>query len=138
MNIIKRFWKYVNKRGPDECWLWTGATGSKGHGRFWIKYKQQAAHRISWAIAHRIWPIPKDKQINHTCDNRSCVNPAHLYLGTQEENNQDTSPLTVKDVREIRYLHNIEGYSHNQLGYKFNVKKQCIGNICRYETWKNV
>ena len=136
MSIIKRFWKYVDKQGPDDCWEWLG-TLSNGYGQLGIKGKLQRAHRVSWAIAHKTWPIPAEFQINHTCDNPSCVNPVHLYLGTQEENARDASPLTLVDVRKIRQLR-LEGYKLKDLENMYSVTKVTISNICRYNTWANV
>ena len=136
MSIINRFWSYVDKRGPDDCWLWTGALRN-GYGRLKIKHKSQFSHRVSWAIANKTWPIPKDKQINHTCDNTSCVNPAHLYLGTQEENMQDASPLTSENVREIRQLRK-EGLEQWKIGHMYDVTRETISNICNYNRWKEV
>jgi len=137
MNIIKRFWKYVDKCGPNDCWEWVGFVKPGGHGRFWIKGKSHGTHRVSWAIAHHIWPIPKGLQINHFCDNKSCVNPAHLYLGTQEENTQDASHLTPENIKKIRHLHNI-GYSRKQLSQQFNITTRSIGRICNHKTWKGI
>ena len=138
MNIIKRFWKYVDKRGSDECWEWTGGLKENRYGHFSLKGKTYRAHRVSWAIAHRTWPIPKGRYICHTCDNPTCVNPNHLYLGTPASNMQDRSPLSPEDVREIRYLRKFEAYSYEQLSYKFNVIKRTIRNICKYKSWSNV
>ena len=138
MSVAKRFWKYVDKRGPDECWEWLGCILNTGYGQFHMPKGRIGAHRVSWAIAHRMWPIPKGLQINHTCDNRGCVNPAHLYLGTHSENMQDASVLTPEDVREIRYLREFEGYSYDQLSFKFNVSSRAIRKIYNHETWKEV
>jgi len=138
MSIIKRFWTKVNKRGPDDCWEWLGKPGANGYGRFRIKGNRQEPHRISWAIAYRTWPIPKDKYICHKCNNKLCVNPAHLYLGTPAQNQQDASSLTLENVQEIRYLREFEGYSYDQLSFKFNVTVGGIGNICNKKRWKNV
>ena len=137
MNIIKRFWKYVDKQGPNECWEWIGCKDNNGYGQLGIKGKKQGAHRISWAIAHKTWPIPIGKQINHTCDNESCVNPAHLYLGTQQDNMRDKSALTLEDVREIRKFRT-EGYKLRELEIMYGYTTQFIGQICSYKRWKNV
>ena len=135
MNIIKRFWKYVDKQGPIDCWEWTGAI-RKGYGLFVINYKNESAHRVSWAIAHKTWPVPEG-MICHTCDNRGCVNPAHLYLGTNTTNQQDASPLTPKDVREIRQLRK-ERYTQTEIGNMYGVTQVAISNICSYERWADV
>ena len=137
MNIIKRFWKYVDKRGPDDCWEWLGCILNTGYGQFHMPKGRIGAHRVSWAIAHRMWPIPEG-MICHTCNNKACVNPAHLYLGTQTTNMRDRSILTAEDIVEIRYLNKFEGYTHIDLSEKFSVPKSTIGKICRHTSWKNV
>ena len=140
MNIIKRFWKHVDKQGPDECWRWTGYLKTEGYsyGVFKLKGKRHRAHRVSWAIAHRTWPIPEGGHICHTCDNKACVNPNHLYLGNNTTNMRDKSTLTPVDIKEIRFLHKFEGYTYIDLSEKFHVAKSTIGLICRKEHWKNV
>jgi len=137
MRIIKRFWKYVNKKGPDECWEWKAAKDGTGYGLITIKMVMHKAHRVSWAIAHHTWPIPNGFQINHTCDNRSCVNPAHLYLGTQQDNMQDRSSLTPDMVREIKRMRKA-GYRQNFLAKKYGVSNASIHDICKGKRWSNI
>ena len=137
MNIIKRFWSKVDKKGPDECWEWSGAD-YHGYGHFKFRSETHQAHRVSWAIAHKTWPIPVGKMICHTCDNRNCVNPKHLYLGTNTTNQQDRSQLIKEDIRAIRRLYQSGSYAYEDLARIYGVSKGTIGVICRYETWKNV
>lgn len=78
----ERFWEKVNK--TETCWEWTSVLNSIGYGRIWRDRKFQLAHRVSWQLANG--PIPWMFQINHTCDNRKCVRPEHLQMGTQSQN----------------------------------------------------
>jgi hypothetical protein len=82
------FWRRVTPGGSDECWPWEGAMKPNGYGHLWIGgQRPQYAHRVSWMI-HR-GPIPAGLLVLHTCDVRRCVNPKHLWLGTQRDNVHD-------------------------------------------------
>lgn len=85
MTPEERFWFHVTK-GP-ECWGWSGHT-SKGYGVLTTApHKQEKAHRFSYELHHG--PVPRGKQVCHTCDNPPCCNPAHLFVGTQRDNTTD-------------------------------------------------
>lgn len=84
---VKNFWKKVVKGEPGECWKWTGAKHPTGYGRVMLKPKVCLAHRLSWIFAHG--DIPHGLCVLHNCDNPECTNPAHLRLGTHQENMQD-------------------------------------------------
>jgi len=96
---MERFFSYVNK--TSTCWEWIGSKISRGYGRFWLGSpgrpgKVFQAHRVIWAVTnHRLDILEiqifsnSTKCVLHHCDNRSCVKPAHLYLGSPKQNTKD-------------------------------------------------
>lgn len=110
--VVQRFWAKVDIRQPDECWNWTAGLLATGYGQFGggsgTSGKNWRAHRLAYAMTNG--PIPAGQVVMHTCDNRRCVNPAHLELGTQKQNLVDMAlrgrnargVLTIDQVRECR------------------------------------
>lgn len=155
--ITNRFWVKVNKElskifyNGSRCWEWTGGHTSDGYGSFSIK-QGVLAHRVSYEI--RFGSIPKDMKVLHRCDNRACVNPDHLFLGTQFQNIEDmdmkgrrgTTPgekngmakLTKEDVLEIRkrYKRYVKGSSTTSLAKEYGVTHTLISLIVRNKIWK--
>lgn len=94
-SLAERFWAKVNKNGPmhpvlqTQCWLWTAGLLDFGYGRFRSRVHSwdEGAHRVSWALTYG--PVPDGLDVLHKCDNPPCVNPEHLFLGTQRDNNLD-------------------------------------------------
>lgn len=94
-SLEQRFWNKVDTSG--ECWLWTGARYSNGYGRMRCapEFSYQNAHRVSWFLQHGSWP-PRRLYVCHSCDNKLCVRPEHLFLGTSQDNMLDASNKNLK------------------------------------------
>jgi hypothetical protein len=92
--ITVRFWRHVTKGDPSACWLWRGACNNAGYGTIGAggttaqgTARMTTAHRVSWEMHNS--PIPKGQHVLHRCDVRACVNPAHLFLGSNRDNMRD-------------------------------------------------
>lgn len=144
-----RFWFYVNKQtSPEECWEWVGHKDIKGYGLLNHPYSTKA-HRLSWLL--HFGEIKNNLLVCHKCDNPSCVNPNHLFLGTVQDNNRDKeqkgrhrgakgernfgSVLTQKQVDVIRFLYDSNQYSTYDLSEVFQVSRNCISKIINNKTW---
>ncbi len=146
---IRRFWPKVDVRGATECWPWLGAENS-GYGFFFRSSKPRRwykAHRFSYELHYG--PIPDGLCVCHHCDNPSCCNPAHLFLGTRADNNRDrankgrgapqdgqrnhNAKLTDVQVAEIRERYAVGGVSQQALADMFEVKQPQISRLVRGE-----
>lgn len=148
----KRFMSYVSiPQNEYDCWLWKGDIGKDGYGRFEMKvesgYKTHRAHRISYMFF--VDSIPDDKLICHSCDNTLCVNPNHLFLGTNQDNIDDrtkknrqakgekvnTNKLTRQNVYQIREMIE-QGYTLQKIASIFGVCDVAISSIKSGKSWK--
>lgn len=152
----EEFLNYVSVQGPDDCWPWLGSQNGRGYGRLDFEGSYQQAHRVSFQI--HCEPIPNGQNVLHTCDNTICVNPKHLFLGTQQNNVDDmiakgrqcfmdkrpligsahpSAQLNEDKVREIKRLLE-EGHRHRDIAEWFNVGRQTITNISTGHRWSHV
>jgi hypothetical protein len=103
----RRFWEKVDKRGPDECWRWTGALSSKRYGTLTMGHRDRVpAHRFAYELL--VGPIPDGLEIDHLCRNTRCVNPAHMEPVTHRENGLRG---TSKAAENARKTHCVRGHS---------------------------
>lgn len=104
-NTADDVWRRVDRKEPTECWEWIGKQYRDGYGQCHWASKQQQAHRVVWTIANG--PIPNGLFVCHRCDNRSCCNPAHLFLGTHQDNMRDrnSKQRTARGPRSPAALH---------------------------------
>lgn len=85
--IFESFDSRVSPEPMTGCWIWTGNVNALGYGRFWVEGGLEYAHRCSWEL-HR-GQIPDGANVLHRCDQPHCVNPDHLFLGSQADNMED-------------------------------------------------
>jgi hypothetical protein len=144
--VEERFWNKFDIDSDTGCWNWVGAT-DRGYGRLEISGKTIKANRLSWIIYRG--DIPEGLCVCHVCDNRKCVNPDHLWLGTIAENNKDATikgriasgenhgkhKLCVEDIYFIRDLY-AQGHSQRYIADIVGIHQGTVSQIVRRITWK--
>lgn len=143
--ISDRFNRLLDK--TDTCWLWLGDINGNGYGRLQYMNKRMLAHRVSYLLHYG--KFNKNMYICHKCDNPKCVNPDHLFLGTQKDNMSDCSNkkrhtygekvksavLKKEDILEIRKLYSSKKITQQKLSDIYNVSRGHIGLIIQGKRW---
>lgn len=143
-----RFWSKVDVGDWDACWHWKAAKLTGGYGSFWLSGHNVGAHRVAFTLVHG--PIPHELCICHHCDNPPCVNPAHLFPGTHEDNQADkvrkkrharglnhgAARLSFDIVEEIRALA-ASSTKQTVLAARFGVSRSAIHAIVTHQNWRS-
>lgn len=143
--IRRRLDRNAFKFGPDKCWVWVGlAVNDDGYGRFGIQPPEGpqvkfGAHRVAWVVNKG--PIPEGLHVLHHCDNRACINPDHMFLGTHQDNMDDKTrkgrhplkrqALTAKTAAAIRS----DPRPHLQIAKSFRVSRTTVILVKQGKTW---
>ncbi len=148
--LAERFWAKVDRFGDNECWRWIGSIDTRGYGTIGADGGRPLlrAHRVSYEIASG--PIPLGLVVCHICDNRSCVNPCHLFAATQRENCLDmirkgrrhsskgehnpAAKLTPAQVIAIRN----DRRRHNVVAAVFGVGPTTVASIRKGQSWTHL
>lgn len=142
--LSERFWAKVNKDGPDGCWLWTGAILKSGYGSIGDgPHRTDTTHRVSWRL--HFGDIPRGLYVLHHCDNKPCIRPEHLFLGTHADNMRDMARknrsgknvLTPAQVREIRAACDA-GEVQRVVARRYGVSFSTVHLIFRRKIWRQV
>ena len=144
--ILPKFEKKIEMIPECGCWIWMGTLALNGYGRLWMNKKRQSAHRASWKIYNG--SIPNGMGILHRCDTKSCVNPHHLFLGTNKDNTQDAvkknrqlkgeshgcAKLSEQEVKEIRK----DNHTLRTIAIDYSISRRQILRIKQGKSWRHI
>lgn len=148
--LQKHFEERFDAEPMSGCWIWNGSCNHKGYGYFTFNGLRTRAHRESWEIYRG--RIPMGLQVLHKCDVRCCVNPDHLFLGTDKDNSADMvlkgraakgsnngfSKLTEEDIPKIRQLLKEGDLTQTEIGELFGVGYSAISAVKIGSTWGHI
>jgi hypothetical protein len=154
-SLEERLWRNIVKLS-DGCWVWLGNCNHRGYGQIGEGGRGRrmlSTHRVSWMVS--FGAIPDGLFVLHKCDNPPCVNPGHLFLGTQLDNMRDRSakgraptgdrnimrkwrPESRERAEKIRELFKTGTYTQRQLADEFNVCPSYVSQILAGKRWGGV
>lgn len=154
LSIKERLLNNIDANPINDCWKWNKCISSSGYGQIRINYKIRQAHRVS-AMIFKNFDINSNLDVLHHCDNKLCINPKHLFIGTQKDNMKDcikkgrhkrpnyygeqhaNAKLTIKQVQNIRKEYIPHIISTRKLAIKYGVSNVQIGNIIKRKQWRH-
>lgn len=148
-SLVDAFWSNVAPGKSGDCWEWRGCRDKNGYGLVQYQKRQYRVHRVSYLLHYG--EFSGDLLVCHECDNPPCVNPWHLFLGTNAENTADRdrkgraargeesnrAKLTEADVLEIRAMA-ASGSRTKEMTDRFGISYNMIGAIARGDFWKHI
>jgi len=152
--LAERFWEKVDIRSDGECWPWLAGISNTEYGQVWSEGCTCGAHRIAWELTYG--PIPEGMCVCHHCDNKTCCNPKHLFLGTSADNTADRvkkdrsyhpdfhgekhtrNVLTAKQVYNIRRRYAKGNISQRKLAAEYGVSRGAITGIVYRHNWQHL
>jgi hypothetical protein len=169
--LVQKFWELVAIRSDGECWEWQGRLNWSGYGILCMgkrcnpTFHEERAHRFCYRIHNALSKVPKGLHVCHRCDNPKCVNPKHLFLGTDLDNMRDkcrkgrqpkgeeyakrlrewiprgsrrsNAKLTETDIRTICEMRE-RGMFYKDIAKHFGVHKQTVCSAALGRTWKHI
>lgn len=147
---MKRFIEKIDASQLWGCWLWTATKNEDGYGQFKLDGQMRRAHKVSYELF--VGPIPEGLDVLHKCDNRGCVNPNHLEVGTHGDNMRQmaergrsakgeghgSAKLTEDQVLEIRGRYAAGGVSQRALAAEYGVSHTTIRRVVSNKNWTHI
>lgn len=142
-NTLDDFWRKVSKGSEDQCWLWQAGVNNRGYGQLNMSGELLLAHRVSYSLKYG--EIPKGLEVCHKCDNPTCCNPNHLFLGTHSDNmvdrlrkgRQSNAVLTPEKVKKAKEM-KCNGVKNRDIALLLQVSQSTIEKAIYSRTWNRI